>query len=49
VAGSQLQGSTLDSILGANSLRDVFISSDQIVPAALAVFGALGIAINDDP
>jgi uncharacterized protein YjbI with pentapeptide repeats len=48
LAGSTLVGSTLDGIRGAASLRNVTIGSDQIVTAALAVFAALGITIDDD-
>jgi hypothetical protein len=29
-------------------LRGVTISSDQVMPAALSVFGALNIAVSDD-
>jgi uncharacterized protein YjbI with pentapeptide repeats len=48
LSGSVLVGSTLDGLRGAASLRNVTIGSQQIVPAALALFAALGITIDDD-
>lgn len=45
---SRLLGSTLDDIRGAGTLRKVTIGSDQIIPAALALFKAFGIIVNDD-
>jgi uncharacterized protein YjbI with pentapeptide repeats len=48
LAGASLQGSTLERITGAEALRGVTLGSDQIVPAALALFGALGIRVNDE-
>lgn len=47
LAGTELHGSDLDGMLGASSLAGVRIDPAQIVPAALLVFGALGIAITD--
>jgi uncharacterized protein YjbI with pentapeptide repeats len=47
LTGASLQGSTLDRLRGAESLRGVTLSSDQIVPAGLALFGALGITVDD--
>jgi uncharacterized protein YjbI with pentapeptide repeats len=48
LSGASLQGSTLDGLRGAEALRGVTLSSDQIVPAGLALFGALGIRVSDD-
>jgi uncharacterized protein YjbI with pentapeptide repeats len=47
LTGASLRGSTLERLQGAESLRGVTISSDQIVPAGLAVFGAMKITISD--
>ena len=47
LGGSRLNGSTLDRLRGADALRGVTISSDQIIPAALAVFATLNIDIDD--
>jgi uncharacterized protein YjbI with pentapeptide repeats len=50
LTGASLRGSTLERLRGAESLRGVTISSEQIVPVGLAVFGALKITIDDgDP
>jgi uncharacterized protein YjbI with pentapeptide repeats len=49
LSGSQLNGSRLDGIQGAEGLRGVMIGSDQVIPVALAVFGELHIAVNDEP
>lgn len=46
---SQLNGSRLEHIQGADGLRGVTIGSDQVIPVALAVFGELNIAVNDEP
>jgi uncharacterized protein YjbI with pentapeptide repeats len=46
--GVALHGSTVDGVRGGASLRNVVIGSDQIVPVALAVFGARGIRVDDD-
>lgn len=43
-----LHGSSLDGVRGAGSLRGVVIGSDQVLPLALAVFGPLGIEVDDD-
>jgi len=48
LTGSKLQRSNLDRIRGAESFRGVTIGSDQITPTALAVFSAMGIAIDDE-
>jgi uncharacterized protein YjbI with pentapeptide repeats len=47
VAGSRLNGSTFEGIKGAESLRGVIIGSEQVIPTALAVFGALNIVVDD--
>ncbi len=46
--GSRLQRSQLTGIRGGASLSGVTIGSDQIIPAALAVFDALRISLVDD-
>ncbi|MCL2395438.1 MAG: pentapeptide repeat-containing protein, partial [Acidimicrobiaceae bacterium] len=46
--GSRLHGSILDRLHGGEALRGVTIGSEQIVPAALAVFAALNISVGDD-
>ena len=45
--GSRLNGSKLEGLQGADGLQGVTIGSDQIIPAALAVFAAMNIRIND--
>jgi uncharacterized protein YjbI with pentapeptide repeats len=46
--GCRLHHSQLDGVRGGEALRGVAIASDQIVPVALALFGALGIVLDDD-
>ena len=48
LTGSRLHGSTLERIHGADGLRGVIIASDQVIPAALAVFGTLNIVVDDE-
>jgi len=48
LTGTRLHGSTLEGIHGADNLRGVTIGSDQMIPAALAVFGALNILVDDE-
>ena len=48
LTGSQLQRSRLDGIRGGDALRGVTIGSEQLIPAALALFGAVGISIRDE-
>jgi hypothetical protein len=48
LTGTRLHGSTLERIHGADSLRGVIIGSDQVIPAALAVFGTLNIVVDDE-
>lgn len=48
LAGARLQHSNLADVRGGDALRGVTISSDQLIPAALAVFAALKIRIDDD-
>ncbi len=48
LTGSRLHGSLLDGIRGADRLRGVTIGGDQIVPVALALFGALDIVVSDE-
>lgn len=49
LGGSRLQHSTLAGLKGADALRGVTISSDGILPAALAIFGAMGMSVADEP
>jgi uncharacterized protein YjbI with pentapeptide repeats len=48
LTGSELHWSVLDRLQGAEALRGVTISSDQILPAALALFGAMAITVDDE-
>jgi uncharacterized protein YjbI with pentapeptide repeats len=48
LAGTRLSASNIEGIRGGESLRGVVLSSDQLIPAALAVFSALGIVVDDD-
>jgi uncharacterized protein YjbI with pentapeptide repeats len=48
LAGSRLSGSNLDGVRGASGLRRIEISSDQIIPLALALFSAQRIDVSDD-
>jgi uncharacterized protein YjbI with pentapeptide repeats len=45
--GVSLAGSTLTEIRGADSLKGVVITGDQVVPLAIAMFATLGIQIDD--
>jgi uncharacterized protein YjbI with pentapeptide repeats len=47
--GARLQGSTIQGIKGGDGLRGVSIGSDQVLAVALAVFGDLGISVDDEP
>jgi len=49
LAGARLQGSTIQRIQGGDGLRGVSIGSDQVLAVALAVFGDLGIRVDDEP
>jgi Pentapeptide repeats (9 copies)/Pentapeptide repeats (8 copies) len=48
LSGSRLHGSRLDRIRGGEGLRGVTVGSDQLIPTALAVFGSLGISVDDE-
>jgi uncharacterized protein YjbI with pentapeptide repeats len=48
LAGSRLSGSNLDGVRGATGLRRIEISSDQIIPLALALFSGQRIEVRDD-
>jgi uncharacterized protein YjbI with pentapeptide repeats len=48
LTGTRMQRSNLNDVRGGESLRGVTISSDQIIPAALAVFKSMKIRIDDD-
>lgn len=43
-----LHGSSVEGVRGAGSLRNLVIASDQVMPLALPVLGALSITIDDD-
>jgi uncharacterized protein YjbI with pentapeptide repeats len=45
---SHLQRSRLDGIRGGESLRGATIGSDQVIPAAIALFDAIGISVDDN-
>ncbi len=45
--GVNLRGSTIDGLRGAIDLAGVVIDSAQMIPLALSLFAALGIAIDD--
>ena len=47
-ADVRLQGSRLDGLIGAASLRAAAIDSAQILPLAMAMFDSLGIRIEDE-
>ncbi len=44
LTGTRMQRSDLTDLRGGDSLRGVTISSDQVIPAALAVFASMKIA-----
>jgi uncharacterized protein YjbI with pentapeptide repeats len=46
--GASLRDSVVDDVQGADGLRRVTITSDQLVPLALAVFRGMSISIVDD-
>lgn len=46
--GGSLRGSDVEGLQGAEGLRQVSISPDQLVPLALALFRGMGVAIVDD-
>jgi uncharacterized protein YjbI with pentapeptide repeats len=48
LTGSRFQRSNLTDVRGGESLRGVTMSSDQMLPAALAVFASMKIRIEDD-
>jgi uncharacterized protein YjbI with pentapeptide repeats len=43
-----LHGSTLDRLKGADALRGLTIGSDQLVPLAVPILGAMRIRVDDD-
>ena len=47
LTGARMQRSDLTDLRGGDSLRGVTISSDQVIPAALAVFASMKIRIDD--
>lgn len=47
LAGARLTGSNLEGVRGGDTLRGVVISSDQLIPTALAVFAAMEIVVDD--
>jgi uncharacterized protein YjbI with pentapeptide repeats len=48
LTGARLHRSNLQDVRGGESLRGVTIGSDQLIPAALAVFASMKIRIADD-
>ena len=48
LTGSHLAHSTVDRLEGADALRGASITSDLIVPVAMALLGAMAITIDDD-
>jgi uncharacterized protein YjbI with pentapeptide repeats len=48
LAGSDLRGSRIDALRGGVDLAGVKIDSPQMIPLALSLFAALGIAIEDE-
>lgn len=48
LAGSRLQCTILERLKGADALRGVTITGDLIIPAALALFGSMGITVDDE-
>ena len=48
LTGARLQRSNLTEVRGGDALRGVTISSDQLIPAALALFAAMKIRIDDE-
>jgi uncharacterized protein YjbI with pentapeptide repeats len=49
LTGSRLAGSNLDGLRGAGSLRKITITSDEMIPMALAIFKSLRITVTDEP
>jgi pentapeptide repeat protein len=49
LGGTHLNGSTLDDVRGAFSLRGSRISADQQVPLGIALLGALDIGVAEPP
>src|SRR5262245_1653658 len=48
LTGTRLHRSNLTDVKGGDSLRGVIISSDQLIPVALAVFASMKIRIEDE-
>ena len=48
LTGTRLHRSNLTDVKGGDALRGVVISSDQLIPAALAVFASMKIRIEDE-
>ena len=46
LTGSRFERSSLEGLQGAGSLRGVTISSDQVLPVALALFAELAIVVE---
>ncbi|MFP5318711.1 MAG: pentapeptide repeat-containing protein [Acidimicrobiia bacterium] len=47
LSGARFARSRLDGITGADALQGIAISSDQLIPVALAVFAARAIVVDD--
>jgi uncharacterized protein YjbI with pentapeptide repeats len=48
VSGARLHGSTFEGLLAADRLRRVTLDPAQVMPFALALFGALGIRLDEE-
>mgnify|MGYP000597244612 CR=1 FL=1 len=49
IADARLHGSRLDGIRGVDGLQRPVITSEQAIPLAWAVLGAMGVVVDDDP
>jgi uncharacterized protein YjbI with pentapeptide repeats len=47
--GTRVHGSSVDRVVGADSLRGIVIAEDQAIALGLRVLDALGITVEDDP
>ena len=47
LTGSRIEHSVLEGLRGAAALAGVTITSDEILPAALALFAAMAIVVED--
>ena len=49
VAGTRFTGSSVDRVVGADSLRGIVIAPDQALNLGLRVLDAMGVTTEDDP